>query len=74
MITRWAFRSHVPPDSCRTAVRNLVRRGVPEKVAMAFVGWKSRQMLDRYNVVSTSDLHEAARRLDQLALPPSGRG
>jgi hypothetical protein len=43
---------------------------VPEKVAMAMVGWKSRQMLDRYNVVSTSDLHDAARRLDELA-PPS---
>lgn len=55
----------VPHDFRRTAVRNLVRHGVPEKIAMAMVGWKSRQMLDRYNVVTTSDLHEAARRLDR---------
>jgi len=51
-------------DCRRTAVRNLVRSGVPEKVAMAMVGWKSRQMLDRYNIVSTADLREAARKLD----------
>jgi integrase len=59
----------VPHDFRRTAVRNLVRHGVSEKIAMAMVGWKSRQMLDRYNVVSTEDLHEAARRLDQLSQP-----
>ncbi len=41
-----------------------MRSGVPEKVAMAMVGWKSRQMLDRYNIVSTADLREAARKLD----------
>ena len=51
-------------DFRRTAVRNLLRAGVPERVAMQLVGWKSRQMLDRYHIVSAGDLIEAARKLD----------
>src|SRR5438094_1186985 len=62
-----AVRRRLSPDLHdfrRTAVRNLVRAGVPERVAMQMVGWKSRQMLDRYHIVSASDLIEAARKLD----------
>ena len=51
-------------DFRRTAVRNLVRAGVPERVAMQLVGWRSRQMLDRYHIVNASDLVDAARKLD----------
>ena len=55
---------HVLHDFRRTAVRNLIRAGVPERVAMQLVGWKSRQMLDRYHIVSAADLLEAAKKLD----------
>jgi integrase len=51
-------------DFRRTAVRNLVRAGVSERVAMQLVGWKSRQMLDRYHIVSAADLLDAAKKLD----------
>ena len=51
-------------DFRRTAVRNVIRAGVPERVAMQMVGWKSRQMLDRYHIVSPGDLAEAAKKLD----------
>jgi integrase len=51
-------------DFRRTAVRNLVHAGVPERVAMQMVGWKSRQMLDRYHIISTAELVAAARKLD----------
>jgi len=57
-------------DFRRTAVRNLVRAGVPERVAMQMVGWRSRQMLDRYHIVSAADLIEAARKLDAACGSP----
>jgi len=49
------------------SVRNMIRRGVPQKTARTVSGHKTDAVFARYNIVSEDDIRDAARRIEEGA-------
>jgi integrase len=53
-------------DLRRAACSNLIKAGVPEKVAMTISGHKTRAVFDRYHIVHTEDVQNAMSLVESL--------
>jgi integrase len=56
-------------DLRRSAIKNLIKAGVNERIAMSISGHKTRAVFDRYHIVDTDDVVEAMRRVETNLAP-----
>jgi integrase len=53
----------IPHDFRRFAVRNLINAGVDQSTAMKVTGHRTLAVFIRYNIISTGQLHAAAKKV-----------
>jgi len=63
----YQYKGLTPHDLRRSAVRNLTNAGVGQATAMKITGHRTVSVFERYNIVSTEQLHEAIERVSNNA-------
>jgi integrase len=53
-------------DLRRTAVRNMIRAGVPRKLAMSISGHKTEDVFERYHIIDETDFEDARQKMEQF--------
>jgi hypothetical protein len=61
----WQHKGLILDDSRRSGVRNLIRSGVPRTIAMRISGHLTESTFERYNIVDSTDLHEAMVKVEK---------
>lgn len=61
----WQYKGLLLHDFRRSGVRNLIRSGVPRRIAMKISGHVTESTFERYNIVDSTDLHEAMAKIEK---------
>ena len=61
----WQYNGLLLHDLRRSGVRNLIRSGVPRRIAMKISGHLTESTFERYNIVDSTDLHEAMAKVEK---------
>jgi len=61
----WQYKGLLLHDLRRSGVRNLIRSGVPRRIAMKISGHLTESTFERYNIVDSTDLHEAMAKVEK---------
>jgi hypothetical protein len=66
------YNGFILHDIRRTSLQNLVRAGVPERVAVKITGDKTRTVFDRYDITSERDVKNARDKLERYLAKQNG--
>jgi integrase len=61
----WQYKGLLLHDLRRSGVRNLIRSGVPRRIAMKISGHLTESTFERYNIVDSTDLHEVMAKVEK---------
>jgi integrase len=59
----YQYAGLIPHDFRRSAVRNLINAGVDQTTAMKITGHRTVSVFQRYNIISTAQLHDAQKKV-----------